>query len=138
MHEKLIQQLRNSGHCSECPYNEDCNEFDSCLKDLLAADALEDMNTRLAKQEKEDSVKRTWIYEKFKGDAAIFAFCPECNFRHCPSKIDIGEQGELLHRITYQFNYCPMCGEYLFDDTESFDVIWNERYIDEIEEPQET
>ena len=53
MHEKLIKQLRNNGHCSECPYDEDCDEFDSCLMDLLAADAIEDMSKRLERQEKE-------------------------------------------------------------------------------------
>lgn len=53
MHEKLIKQLRSDKHCSECPYNKDCDEFDSCLMDLLAADALEDMNKRIARQEKE-------------------------------------------------------------------------------------
>lgn len=53
MHEKLIKQLRNTEHCSGCPYDEDCNEFDSCLMDLLAADAIEDMSKRIAKLEKE-------------------------------------------------------------------------------------
>ena len=55
MHEKLIKQLRNAEHCYECPYDEDCNEFDSCLMDLLAADTLEDMNRRIAKLEKQKS-----------------------------------------------------------------------------------
>ena len=42
MHEKLVKQLRNSEHCGGCPYDKDCNEFDSCLMDLLAADAIEE------------------------------------------------------------------------------------------------
>ncbi len=51
VHEKLIKQLRNTEHCSGCPYDEDCNEFDSCLMDLLAADAIEDMSKKIAKLE---------------------------------------------------------------------------------------
>lgn len=53
MHEKLVKQLRNINHCYECPYDKDCDEFDSCLMDLLAADAIEDMSKRIAGQEKE-------------------------------------------------------------------------------------
>lgn len=61
MHEKLVKQLRNTEHCCECPYNEDCNEFDSCLMELLAADAIEDMNKRVARQEKELKEKDKYI-----------------------------------------------------------------------------
>lgn len=61
MHEKLIKQLRNTEHCGGCPYDEDCNEFDSCLMDLLAADAIEDMSKRIAKQEKELQEKDKYI-----------------------------------------------------------------------------
>lgn len=53
MHEKLVKQLRNSEHCGGCPYDKDCNDFDSCLLDLLAADAIEDMSKRIARLEKE-------------------------------------------------------------------------------------
>lgn len=51
MHEKLVKQLRNTEHCCGCPYDIDCNEFDSCLMDLIAADAIEDMSKRIVKQE---------------------------------------------------------------------------------------
>lgn len=51
MHEKLIKQLRNNERCNECPYDEDCNEFDSCLMDLLAADAIEDMSKKIVRLE---------------------------------------------------------------------------------------
>lgn len=61
MHDKLVKQLRNSEHCAECRYNEDCNEFDSCLMELLAADAIEDMNKRIARQEKELQEKYKYI-----------------------------------------------------------------------------
>lgn len=57
MHEKLIKQLRNSEHCGGCPYDKDCNDFDSCLLDLLAADAIEDMNKRIVRLEKESQTK---------------------------------------------------------------------------------
>lgn len=57
MHEKLVKQLRNSEHCGGCPYDKDCNDFDSCLLDLLAADAIEDMSKRIARLEKELSFK---------------------------------------------------------------------------------
>jgi len=58
MHEKLIKQLRNKEHCGGCPYDKDCNEFDSCLMDLLAADAIEDMSKRIIRQENELEEKR--------------------------------------------------------------------------------
>ena len=61
MHEKLVKQLRNQKHCGGCPYDEDCNEFDSCLMDLLAADAIEDMSKRIAEQEKELQEKDEYI-----------------------------------------------------------------------------
>lgn len=64
MHEKLIKQLRNNERCSGCPYDEDCNEFDSCLMDLLAADAIEDMNKRIARQEKELQEQDKFIKNK--------------------------------------------------------------------------
>ena len=61
MHEKLVKQLRNTERCCECPYDKDCNEFDSCLMDLLAADAIEDMSKRIERQEKELQEKDKYI-----------------------------------------------------------------------------
>ena len=61
MHEKLVKQLRNTEHCQGCPYDKDCNEFDTCLMDLLAADAIEDMSKRIARQEKELQEKDKYI-----------------------------------------------------------------------------
>ena len=73
-----------------------------------------------------------WEYEKFKGDAAIYAFCPKCNFHHCPSEMNTTTwESDIL----YQYNYCPICGEYLYDDkaeTDGVEVIWNERDIVEL------
>lgn len=74
-----------------------------------------------------------WKYEKFKGDMAIYAFCPKCEFYHCPSKWNTQtRETELL----YQYNYCPICGEYLNDKNfeNGVSVIWNERDIVELYE----
>ena len=57
-----------------------------------------------------------WQYEKFKGDSAIYAFCPKCNFRHDPSDMEKDEYGKWNTVIKYQYNYCPICGEYLYND----------------------
>ncbi len=73
-----------------------------------------------------------WKYEKFRGDAAIYAFCPKCKFHHNPSKLTTDEDGRLTTKIQYQYNYCPICGEFLHDDKEDVDVIWNERDIEEL------
>lgn len=54
-HKKLVEQLRNRDHCKNCPYTEDCNQFESCLMDLLAADAIEDLSIQITKFEKEPS-----------------------------------------------------------------------------------
>ena len=53
LHEKLIKHLRNRNHCKNCPYTEDCNSFEGCLMDLLAADAIEDLNFQIVELRKE-------------------------------------------------------------------------------------
>lgn len=73
-----------------------------------------------------------WKYEKFLGDGAIYAFCPNCNFHHAPSKLVTREDGSMESEIQYQYNYCPICGEYLYNNDESVDVTWNERHIEEL------
>ena len=72
-----------------------------------------------------------WEYEKFKGDGAIYVSCPKCGFHHCPSIFDY-EIGKSV--IKYQYNYCPICGEYLNDENfeSGVEVIWNERDIIEL------
>lgn len=74
---------------------------------------------------------KTWIYEKFKRDMAIYAICPECGFHHSPSKYNTKTNQNI---ITYQYNYCPICGIYLFNKNlkEEIEVIWNKRDILEI------
>lgn len=76
-----------------------------------------------------------WKYEKFRGDAAIYAFCPKCGFHHNPSRKGMNEDGKWATNILYQYNYCPICGEYLYDKNavdDGYEVIWNERDIVEL------
>lgn len=74
-----------------------------------------------------------WKYEKFKGDSAIYAFCPECNFYHNPSELNVET---MKVEVNYQYNYCPMCGTYLYNEKaeiNGIDVIWNKRDIEELD-----
>lgn len=67
-----------------------------------------------------------WIYEKFKGDMALYAICPNCNFTYgC---------GDTLHgnvKITNPYVFCPLCGEFLYESDE-YDVVYNERDITDL------
>lgn len=74
----------------------------------------------------------TWTYEKFKDNGAIYAFCPKCGFYHNPSRFLPNDKGLYEVQVTYQYNYCPMCGEYLYDDIEHATYIWNERDMEEL------
>ena len=67
-----------------------------------------------------------WIYEKFKGNMAIYAFCPVCRYSTDQSKFD-HHSGNYI--ITNPFTFCPMCGEFLYDAGDECNVIWNERDI---------
>ena len=68
------------------------------------------------------------VFEKFRGDMAIYATCPKCGFRHNPSQYNPKEGTTEI----FQYRYCPMCGIYLFDDKEELDIIWDERNIVEL------
>lgn len=73
-HKKLVEQLRNRDHCKNCPYTEDCNQFESCLMDLLAADAIEDLSIQITKFEKwiKDNYKQYatgWTWERSDGNS---------------------------------------------------------------------
>lgn len=72
-----------------------------------------------------------WVYEKFKGDMAIYAFCPKCNFYHNPSRFN---HESMECDIMYQYNYCPICGEHLHDENfeSGVEVAWDERDIIEL------
>lgn len=69
-----------------------------------------------------------WKYEKFKGDGAIYAFCPKCGFYHCPSSFN---PQTMKCEISYQYNFCPMCGKHLYNShfKDGVNVVWNERDI---------
>lgn len=74
----------------------------------------------------------TWIYEKFKGDMAIYAICPYCGFTHCPSRLNTET---MQSEIVYQYKHCPECGKYLYDSSDDdVDVIWNDRWHPVFEE----
>ena len=65
----------------------------------------------------------TWKYEKFKGDMAIYAIYPICKFHYCA--------GDTFNsQINKQYTYCPMCGEYLYENAEKVNVIYNENELD--------
>lgn len=62
-----------------------------------------------------------WIFEKFRGDGAIYAICPKCGFHYASGstlEMDAGLR---------QYRYCPMCGEFLLNPSEEIEVTWNER-----------
>lgn len=80
--------------------------------------------TKRYKKIKGDLMK--WKYEKFKGDMAIYAICPKCNFHHSSSVYN-PHSGESVVQNPYTF--CPLCGEFLFENYEEVNVIWNERNI---------
>ena len=53
-----------------------------------------------------------WDYVKYPRDVAIYAICPRCGFKHNPSFYNWATGRATIVR---QFNYCPICGEYLRD-----------------------
>ena len=80
-----------------------------------------------------------WKYERFRGDAAIYAFCPKCEFHHNPSRSVRDENDNWTQEVLYQYNYCPMCGEYLYDENaeNGIEIIWGERDILELYDMEE-
>lgn len=61
-----------------------------------------------------------WNFEIFRGDGALYAFCPECGFHYTAG---VGDE------ITKYYNYCPICGTYLYDENEELYITWKERFI---------
>ena len=72
--------------------------------------------------------KFNWKYEKFKGDMAIYAICPICNFHHHVGQVEFGS-GDLV--IDIQYLFCPACGEFLYNDEDS-DCTYNERSVEDL------
>jgi len=62
-----------------------------------------------------------WKLEKFFGDYAIYAFCPQCGFHYV--------MGDAINQeVETYYNYCPICGAY-FGDSDLPEVIYNKRNI---------
>ena len=70
-----------------------------------------------------------WVYEKFKGDMAIYSICPKCNFVHQCGEVDF-KTGE--YKVNDQYVFCPLCGTFLYDENESPDVSYNTRDMSEL------
>ena len=68
-----------------------------------------------------------WIFEKFKGDMAIYAICPICNFHYCAGDF-------IKKQITTLYTYCPMCGEYLYEDGSEANVTYNKNELEALYE----
>lgn len=111
MHDKLVNQLRNSEHCGGCPYDEDCNDFDSCLLDLLAADAIEDMSKRIVMLEKESQEKEMYI----KNEERLYS-CPVCSNDY-DQKITYTlvryHSCDSATTMDVDIKFCPNCGRKL-------------------------
>lgn len=72
--------------------------------------------------------KFNWQYEKFKGDMAIYAICPICNFIHHVGEKDF-KTGEL--KVSEQYTFCPMCGTFLYSEGEA-SCTYNEKDVVEL------
>lgn len=135
MHEKLVKQLRNTEHCYECPYDKDCNEFDSCLMNLLAADAIEDMSKRIARQEKELQEKDKYI----ENEEFLFGEDWQMNYdmrsmAHRAATEIIGritskdKSGKLLYYFTKQLQVLSKLLGYKSEKEYSFYVVTEDEY----------
>ena len=67
----------------------------------------------------ERSFDMYWIFEKVRGDQAIYGICPKCEFHYAA--------GEASKKRVGQYRYCPMCGEYLFNNNTDIKIIWDKR-----------
>ena len=70
-----------------------------------------------------DTSSKHWVFEKFKGDMAIYAFCPYCNFVYNPSKLNKDMQPE----IKGLYNYCPNCGKYIYIEPDKIKIEQNNK-----------
>lgn len=89
-----------------------------------------DKNNFLTTNKNNNGQVLKWVFEKFKGDMAIYATCPNCDYTYNVTSAPDLETGE--YKIDRQYKYCPECGEYLFDENEEVDVAWDERNIEEL------
>lgn len=111
MHEKLINQLRNAKHCGGCPYDEDCNEFDSCLMDLLAADAIEDMSKKIARLEKD--LQNKDLFTKDKERLYCCSVCGNDYNQEIISTLVRYHTSDWSTNKVIETKFCPNCGRRL-------------------------
>lgn len=70
-----------------------------------------------------------WKFEKFNGDGAIYAFCPNCNYHYAAGGPNPPTQEP---RVDKQFPFCPGCGEFLWCEDDEIEVVKGVRHIKEI------
>ena len=55
-----------------------------------------------------------WEVIRFRGNMALYSFCPYCGHMHPCYKDERDENGNFTFHIVYapekEYNYCPMCG----------------------------
>lgn len=55
-----------------------------------------------------------WEVIRFRGDLALYSFCPYCGHIHPCYKDERNENGQFTFNVVYapekEYNYCPMCG----------------------------
>ena len=73
-----------------------------------------------------------WHFEKFKGNMAVFAICPNCRFYKNISYMTANAEVRIDPSNIY--HYCPNCGEKNESDynSENIDVVWNRRNFEEL------
>ena len=59
-----------------------------------------------------------WNIVRFRGDAAIYSWCPRCGHVHPCYKEAFNKEGH--HSVEYapemEFIYCPMCGAQMLEE----------------------
>lgn len=65
-----------------------------------------------------------WEIIRFRGDAAIYSFCPYCGYTHPCYKDERGENSEFTFKIVYapekEYNYCPICGTRMLEELNDY------------------
>ena len=60
-----------------------------------------------------------WEVIRFRGNMALYSFCPYCGHIHSCYKEERGKNGEFLFKVVYapekEYNFCPMCGTQMLE-----------------------
>lgn len=68
---------------------------------------------------KDITTNGAWEIIRFRGDLALYSFCPYCGHTHPCYKEDRGENGEFLFKVVYapekEYNFCPKCGTQMLE-----------------------